>query len=213
MFWCTAQVWLLELRWPTMKAGPLIGVKPGGAISFAGFAVTPIYEICAFLFGIGIGLTIDEFALWLYLDDVYWKEQGRASVDAAVIISALIGLIMLGVRPFEVSDNDASALIGSLIAAIVALATCFVCLLKGRVYHAIFGAFLWPLALYGALRLAKPDSSWARRRYDERDPEKRARAASRFPPDRRTERFKERLRDAIGGTTESEYLSKLKRRG
>jgi hypothetical protein len=41
-----------------------------GAISFAGFAVSPIYEICAFLFGIGIGLTIDEFALWLYLDDV-----------------------------------------------------------------------------------------------------------------------------------------------
>ncbi|MDP9189809.1 MAG: hypothetical protein M3O25_11215, partial [Actinomycetota bacterium] len=33
-----------------------------GGISFAGFAVDPLYEICAFLFGVGVGLTIDEFA-------------------------------------------------------------------------------------------------------------------------------------------------------
>ena len=56
-----------------------------GTISFAGFAVSPIYEICAFAFGVGIGLTIDEFALWLYLDDVYWAKQGRSSIDATVI--------------------------------------------------------------------------------------------------------------------------------
>ena len=61
-----------------------------GTVSFAGFAVTPIYEICAFAFGVGIGLTIDEFALWLYLDDVYWAKQGRQSVDAVVIVVAFI---------------------------------------------------------------------------------------------------------------------------
>ena len=31
------------------------------------------------------GLTIDEFALWVYLEDVYWKEEGRRSIDATVI--------------------------------------------------------------------------------------------------------------------------------
>ena len=40
------------------------------------------YEVSALLFGIGIGLTIDEFALWLHLRDVYWAEEGRSSVDA-----------------------------------------------------------------------------------------------------------------------------------
>ena len=28
-------------------------------------------------FGIGAGLTLDEFALWLHLEDVYWAEEGR----------------------------------------------------------------------------------------------------------------------------------------
>ena len=76
-----------------------------GTISFAGFAVSPIYEICAFVFGVGIGLTIDEFALWLYLDDVYWAKEGRSSIDATVIAVAFLGLILLGVRPFEIDDR------------------------------------------------------------------------------------------------------------
>lgn len=43
----------------------------------------------AVIFGIGAALTIDEFALWLYLDDVYLKKEGRYSIDA-IIISLLI---------------------------------------------------------------------------------------------------------------------------
>ena len=41
------------------------------------------------LFGIGAALTIDEFALWLFLDDVYWEKQGRISVDIALTTGAL----------------------------------------------------------------------------------------------------------------------------
>ena len=67
------------------------------------------------LFGIGIGLTIDEFALVLYLDDVYWSEQGRSSIDATVIAVAFMGLILLGVRPFDVDADVRGALIVSLI--------------------------------------------------------------------------------------------------
>ena len=36
-------------------------------------------------FGIGMGLTLDEFALWLNLEDVYWSEKGRQSIDAVVV--------------------------------------------------------------------------------------------------------------------------------
>ena len=56
-----------------------------------------------------------------------------------------------------------------------------------------------PIAIYGALRIAKPGSPWARRRYGERRPKKQAKAEERFKPDRHTERFKNAARDIIGG--------------
>src|SRR3954452_7737512 len=52
---------------------------------FLGFALNPDdpwSDILAILFGVGMGLTLDEFALWLRLEDVYWADQGRESVDA-----------------------------------------------------------------------------------------------------------------------------------
>ena len=85
----------------------IVAMMVAGTISFAGFAVSPIYEICAFVFGVGIGLTIDEFALWVHLDDVYWAEEGRRSIDATVIAASALFLILLGVRPFDFDDGSA----------------------------------------------------------------------------------------------------------
>ena len=42
------------------------------------------------LFGIGTGLTLDEFALWLNLKDVYWEKEGRKSIDAVIIAAARV---------------------------------------------------------------------------------------------------------------------------
>lgn len=53
----------------------------------------------ALLFGIGAALTLDEFALWLHLEDVYWAKQGRDSIDAVIIMATLLGLGVLG-HPF-----------------------------------------------------------------------------------------------------------------
>jgi lysyl-tRNA synthetase class 2 len=184
-----------------------------GTISFAGFAVSPIYEICAFAFGVGIGLTIDEFALFLYLDDVYWAEEGRRSIDATVIVIAFMGLAVLGVRPFEIEADDPGVLVASLIIAVIFFGVIAIALLKGRLWHGLFGFFINPLAIYAASRIGKPDSVWARRFYGERRPAKQAKAAQRFPPDRRTERFKEGLRTALGGSTEEEYRAKVEKRG
>ena len=47
----------------------------------------------AIVFGIGAGLVLDEFALILYLDDVYWTEAGRKSVEAVVLTAALVGFV------------------------------------------------------------------------------------------------------------------------
>jgi lysyl-tRNA synthetase class 2 len=184
-----------------------------GTISFAGFAVSPIYEICAFLFGVGIGLTIDEFALFLYLDDVYWAEEGRRSIDATVVAVAFMGLILLGVRPFEIDADDPGTLILSIILAVAFFGVIAISLLKGRIWHGLIGFFLNPLAIYAACRIGKPSSAWARRRYAERNPAKQEKAERRFPSDRRTERIKEGVRTALGGSTEEDYEAKIARRG
>jgi hypothetical protein len=183
-----------------------------GTISFAGFATGLIYEICAFCFGVGIGLTIDEFALWVRLEDVYWAKEGRASVDAAVIATALVGLVILGVRPFDVETGTFGAVVGTVAAAVAAIAVVVICFLKERRAHGMVGILVQPVAIYGALRLGKPDSYWAKRFYGDRNPKKQTRAESRFRPGRRTDRFKERLRDALGGATEEEYEAKIAER-
>lgn len=66
----------------------------------------------AVMFGVGAALTLDEFALWLHLEDVYWERRGRRSVDAVFIAAALGGLILIGPRFFEDALRTFSRLIG-----------------------------------------------------------------------------------------------------
>jgi hypothetical protein len=44
------------------------------------------------VFGIGAALVLDEYALWLNLQDVYWLPAGRASIDIVILVAALLGL-------------------------------------------------------------------------------------------------------------------------
>jgi len=48
------------------------------------------------LYGAGAALTLDEFALWLNLEDDYWTKQGRESIDAVVLFGSLLCLSVLG---------------------------------------------------------------------------------------------------------------------
>lgn len=177
----------------------IVTMMIAGALGFLAFGSSPGTEICALLFGMGAGLTIDEFALWVHLDDVYWAEEGRSSIDATVIAAAGMGLVLLGFTPFTIETGSASAVISSVLGAIFLFAIVAVCFAKGRVLHGTIGFFVFPIALYGACRLGKPRSAWARRRYGERRPAKQKRSEERFPPDRRTERFKNAFRDIVGG--------------
>lgn len=177
----------------------IVTMMIAGAAGFLAFGNSPWTEICAFAFGIGAGLTIDEFALWVYLDDVYWAEEGRKSIDATVIAAAGMMLVLLGFTPLTIEDGSIGAILGSFLSALFVFGLVMICFLKGRVMHGSVGFFVFPVALYGACRLGKPDSAWARRRYGERRPKKQARSEARFPPDRRTERFKNAFRDVVGG--------------
>lgn len=49
-------------------------------------------------FGVGMGLTLDESALLLELDDVYWSREGLLSVQITLAVTAMLGAIALGLR-------------------------------------------------------------------------------------------------------------------
>jgi hypothetical protein len=49
-------------------------------------------------FGIGMGLTLDESALLLELDDVYWTREGLLSVQIALAVTSMLGAVALGLR-------------------------------------------------------------------------------------------------------------------
>ena len=49
-------------------------------------------------FGAGMGLTMDESALLLDLDDVYWSEEGIVSVQIALAITAILGAVAIASR-------------------------------------------------------------------------------------------------------------------
>ena len=53
-------------------------------------------HLAAFAFGVGAALTLDEFALWINFQDVYWAKQGRESIDAVVIFAALLSVGVWG---------------------------------------------------------------------------------------------------------------------
>jgi hypothetical protein len=153
---------------------------------------SPWFELVAAGFGIGAGLTLDEYALWLHLDDVYWAEEGRRSVDAVVVAALIGGLVMMGFLPFA-TDSGVPTIVASVLAAL-ALATMAV--LKGKLFMGV-ATMLFPfIGLVAALRLAKPDSFWARRRYPEGS-RKLARARARLERHQRRYRaFQDRIAGA-----------------
>ena len=50
----------------------------------------------ALVFGVALGLTLDEFAMWLRLADVYWTPQGVESLKAGAVVAALLALYGFG---------------------------------------------------------------------------------------------------------------------
>ncbi|BBC37113.1 hypothetical protein SGFS_084070 [Streptomyces graminofaciens] len=158
--------------------------------------------LAAVLFGMGAGLVLDEFALILHLDDVYWSEQGRKSVEMVVLTTALVVLMLGGFLPFGVNDlsdeelQDRGTVIGSIgtnfLFALVALS-------KGKARTAVFGVIIPLIAVVGAIRLARPTSPWARRFYRRR-PRARAKSWLRaYRHDRRWAGPGRRFQDWIGG--------------
>lgn len=165
-----------------------------GFLSFALEPGSPGNEILAALFGIGAGLTMDEFALWVRLEDVYWAQEGRASLDAVVIAALLGGMIVLGLAPFDLANQSGAVSSIALVVGVDVL-LCAVAILKGKPILGLIGVFVPFASLVGAIRLAAPTSPWARWRYPSEGP-KMARSRVRFA---RVRARRRRMLDVLGG--------------
>jgi hypothetical protein len=82
--------------------GPFRNVAVGGPgtlgwLSFSAIAV-----------GIGTSLVLDEFAMILHLQDVYWSGEGQLSVEAVSLVAACLGLALVGFSPVHVNGIDSA---------------------------------------------------------------------------------------------------------
>ena len=58
-----------------------------------------IGRLTSTLYGVAAALTLDEFALWLNLSDVYWQRQGRESYEAMALFGSVLAIGIFG-KPF-----------------------------------------------------------------------------------------------------------------
>ena len=190
------------------------------AMLVSGVALIATYEdgtqvsgaVLAALFGIGAALVLDEFALIFYLKDVYWSEQGRASVDAVFAAVAVTGLLLLGARPDSIvnpsdfRDNpNPWVRLALVVSALISLAIAGVVIAKGKIWTALFGLFISPMLLVGAIRLSRPGAPWARWRYQDK-PKRMARAVEREKRYRRPLiRAKIYVQDLVAGKPSVEH--------
>ncbi|MEW5812726.1 MAG: hypothetical protein AB1925_25165 [Actinomycetota bacterium] len=163
----------------------LVMVSGVAMVTLAVDGGVPEFTAASILFGVGAALVLDEFALILHLSDVYWSEDGRASVDAVFVAVAVAGLLILGFNPlsfFDVTiwrdDDSVAARVLVIGTAVLTLALAVIVLLKGKVWTGLVGMFITPLLVVGAVRLSRPHAPWARWRYTNR-PRKMHRALER----------------------------------
>jgi hypothetical protein len=130
---------------------------------------SPWIHLAVIAFGIGTGLTMDEFALWLNLRDVYWEKEGRRSIDAVIVVAVLAGLAATGfsewVDAAEDVEDEVFAIVGG--AGFLVLIVAIINAAKEKFGMALLGLLVPPVGIVAALRLGKPTSLWARAFYSE----------------------------------------------
>jgi hypothetical protein len=129
----------------------------------------PWWQISVIGFGIGTGLTMDEFALWLNLRDVYWEKEGRRSIDAVIVVAILAGIAATGFSAWVDAAESVENTVFGIVAGAGAIG--FVAALanasKEKFGMALFSFLLPPVGIVAAFRLGKPTSLWARSFYSE----------------------------------------------
>lgn len=159
-----------------------------------------ILNLLAIAFGAGVALVLDEFALIFHLDDVYWEDEGRKSVDAVVLGASFGLLFLLHATPLSSSTDDISRWLLTII-QIFNLVFVIISALKGKIFMALFGVFIPFVAIIGAVRIAEPESIWAMKFYKPHG-KKMKKSKKRYEHYHKVWRArKEKAWDIIGGKT------------
>jgi hypothetical protein len=169
-----------------------------GLATVAFWPASPVRELIAVAFGIGAALTLDEFALWLYLSDVYWSPEGRRSVDAMLVGFLIGGLLLFGASPFGIAGVHSVPRLVAFLVISLSFAFAAVAFLKGKLGLGLLSIFFPLLGLIASVRLAKPTSLWARWFYAP-ESKKLGRSRRRFAPDATLSRAWNRFEDIVGG--------------
>ena len=175
-----------------LMIGAFTAVGGPGTLGWRSFSAVAV--------GIGTSLVLDEFAMILHLQDVYWSGEGQLSVEAVSLVAACLGLALVGFSPVHVSGVDSaefSLRISATGVLVIDACLALICILKGKYRSALFGLFLPPIGAIGAVRLARPNSIWARHRYRGKRLERATRRAAAF--DRRWKPLQAGWLDFIGG--------------
>jgi hypothetical protein len=135
----------------------------GGFVATGAYGSEPWASIGGVLVGVGAGLVLDEFALILTLDDVYWAKEGRVSVEMVALAAASLGIFLVFGSPF--TPEDGGDVVSLVVGIAVHLLFVFITFRKGKLRTAVVGFFLPLVAITGAIRLARPRSRWATRFY------------------------------------------------
>lgn len=169
-----------------------------GFVTVAFWPGSPGREVIGILFGVGAALTLDEFALWLYLRDVYWSPEGRSSIDATVIGLVFGALLLVGSSPFGVGSGGREPRVVAFAMVGMNVVLAVITFLKGKLTLGMLSVFVPLLGFVSAFRLAKPTSLWARHLYS-RNEVKLMRARRRYGEDATLRRLRTRFEDAVGG--------------
>jgi hypothetical protein len=129
-------------------------------------------------FGVGSALVLDEFALILHFQDVYWSDVGRTSIHAVFVALAVTAALLFGLRPDLATEQalrhgltggwSPLVVLAASVLLLITLAFVLITLLKGKIWMGLLALFvpvLSVVAVVGAVRLARPHSPWARWRY------------------------------------------------
>ena len=69
-------------------------------------------RMTSMLYGVAAALTLDEFALWLNLSDVYWQRQGRESYEAMGLFGGVLAVGVFGAPFFKGIAREFFGLLG-----------------------------------------------------------------------------------------------------
>lgn len=173
----------------------------GGLLAIGGVGVG-WDNTAAVIFGIGLALVLDEFALILHLQDVYWEQEGRLSVDAVFVLAGFMLLLLIANSPFGIETNSSQTTVRIVFLFVIAfnLTMSAICAAKGKLGTAVAGLAAPFIAYVGAIRVARPHSPWAKRSYA-KHPHRMEKAERREESfDKRWRTKVSRFQDFVAGT-------------